>query len=100
MAAHWELVRNHCIACHSPQTFLRQKGTLATWNEIIAWMQNSGGLPPLQSEVKSKILAYLSINYGPGEEHRRAPIPATFMLKNPYISATRKAFEQTREQPR
>ena len=27
MTGDWEVVRNNCIICHSPQTFLQQRGT-------------------------------------------------------------------------
>lgn len=93
MTGDWELTRAHCIACHSPQTFLRQRGTLNNWKSIIAWMEEKGGLPRLDEEIKNRILAYLSQNYAPGEEYRRAPIPATLMPENPYVSETRKRFE-------
>lgn len=97
MTGDWELVRNHCIACHSPQQFLRQKGTLSTWTQVMQWMQKSGGLAPLPAETEGKILAYLSQNYGPGEAYRRAPIPATLMPVNPYVSEARKQYEQSQK---
>jgi mono/diheme cytochrome c family protein len=31
MAPGWEIVRNHCVICHSPQTFLRQRATEAKY---------------------------------------------------------------------
>jgi len=90
----WELVRASCIACHSPQLCLRQKGTLQTWTEIIRWMQRDGGLPALSQDIETRILAYLTRNYGPDDSYRRAPIPATLMPVNPYLSDTRKAALQ------
>ncbi len=95
MVGDWELVRASCIACHSPQLFLRQKGTLTTWTEIIYWMQRDGGLPPLTAEVETKILTYLTQNYGPGDSYRRSPIQATLMPANPYLSETKKAASQS-----
>jgi hypothetical protein len=93
MTGDWDLTRAHCIACHSPRTFLRQRATLNNWKSIIAWMEEKGGLSKLDEQIKNRILAYLSRNYAPGEEYRRAPIPATLMPENPYISETRKQFE-------
>ena len=93
MTGDWELTRAHCIACHSPQTFLRQKGTLNNWKSIISWMEQKGGLPTMDEEIKNRILAYLSQNYAPDEKYRRAPIPATLMPENPYVSETRKQLE-------
>ena len=97
MVGDWELARAYCIACHSPQLFLRQKGTFKTWTEIIQWMQRDGGLAPLAKEIETKILAYLTENYGPSDSHRRSPIPATLMPLNPYTSETVKAAQQVDE---
>jgi len=97
MAGDWELVRNNCIVCHSAQQFLRQKGTLVTWTEIVHWMQKDGGLWPLQPELEKKILTYLAENYGPSDAYRRAPIPATMMPTNPYESKIRKEVEEKRK---
>lgn len=97
MTGDWELVRNNCIVCHSAQQFLRQKGTLVTWTEIVQWMQKDGGLWPLQPELEKKILGYLAANYGPSDAYRRAPIPATFMPINPYESKIRKEVEEKRK---
>lgn len=97
MTGDWELVRNNCIVCHSAQQFLRQKGTLVTWTEIVEWMQKDGGLWPLPPEVEKKILIYLTENYGPDDAYRRAPIPATLMPVNPYESKIRKDVEEKRK---
>ena len=97
MTGDWELVRNNCIICHSAQQFLRQKGTLVTWTEIVQWMQKDGGLWTLQPELEKKILVYLASNYGPSDAYRRAPIPATFMPTNPYESKIRKEVEEKRK---
>ena len=97
MTGDWELVRNNCIVCHSAQQFLRQKGTLVTWTEIVQWMQKDGGLWPIQPELEKKILTYLAENYGPSDAYRRAPIPATLMPTNPYESKIRKEVEEKRK---
>ncbi len=97
MIGDWELVRNNCIVCHSAQQFLRQKGTLVTWTEIVHWMQKESGLWPLQPELEKKILVYLAGNYGPSDAYRRAPIPATYMPTNPYESKIRKEVEEKRK---
>lgn len=97
MAPGWEAVRNNCIACHSPRQFLRQKGTITTWTEILRWMQKSGGLWPLEEETEETILRYLTDNYGPSDEYRRAPIPATLMPPNPYRSEVREVYEEKKK---
>lgn len=100
MAPDWELVRNHCIICHSPQTFLRQRATEANWTSVLEWMQTQGGLWKLEPETEKKIIAYLASNYGPGpaDNYRRAPIPATLMPPNPYASAARTEAEAKKQE--
>ena len=91
MGTDWEVVRNNCIACHSAQTFLRQRATEANWTSTLEWMQTNGGLPKLDPAVQSKIIKYLVTHYGPGASgtDRRAPIPATLMPPNPYATEAR-----------
>lgn len=91
IAPDWELVRNHCIICHSPQTFLRQRATEANWVSVLEWMQTNGGLWKLEPEVQKAIIKYLATHYGPGDSqtYRRAPIPATQMPPNPYSTDAR-----------
>jgi hypothetical protein len=94
MAPGWEMVRNNCITCHSAQGFLRQKGTLATWTEIIRWMQQTQNLWVFDEATEETILTYLADNYGPSGEYRRAPIPVTLMPKNPYVSEAQLEYEE------
>lgn len=94
MAEGWELVRVHCTVCHSPQQYLRQKGTESTWTDTIRWMQGSAGLWPLDVETEKKIVTYLASNYGPDEAFRRAPIPGNLLPPNPYLTDTRAEFEE------
>ncbi|TDU71075.1 hypothetical protein EI77_02193 [Prosthecobacter fusiformis] len=100
MAGDWELVRNHCIICHSSQTFLRQRATEANWTSVLEWMQKHGGLWKLEADVEKKIIRYLATNYGPGDatNYRRAPIPATLMPPNPYASEARIEAEAKQQQ--
>ncbi len=97
MAEHWELVRVHCTVCHSPQQYLRQKGTASTWSDTIDWMQKSGGLWPLDRETREKIVTYLAENYGPDAVFRRAPIPGNLLPSNPYATGTREEFEERKK---
>ena len=91
VAPGWEIVRNHCVICHSPQTFLRQRATEANWTSVLEWMQTNGGLWKLDPAVQKTIVQYLATNYGPGDNqnYRRAPIPATLMPPNPYATEAR-----------
>ncbi|HEY1048858.1 MAG TPA: hypothetical protein VGE39_03855 [Prosthecobacter sp.] len=86
MTGDWEIVRNHCIICHSPKTFLQQRGTESTWTDTLVWMQKHGGLWKLDPAVEKTIVAYLAANYGPGDTFRRAPIPLSLMPANPYAT--------------
>lgn len=92
----WELARNYCITCHSPQQFLRQRGTRNTWQSIVDWMQEEQGLVWLvDPDVEEKIIAYLAKNYAPeAGKYRRAPIAATLLPPNPYVSQAKKEFEE------
>jgi hypothetical protein len=99
IAPGWETVRNHCIACHSPTTFLRQRATEANWISTLEWMQKYGGLWKLDAEVERTIVQYLATHYGPGDatHYRRAPIPATLMPANPYSTDARREAEARRQ---
>ncbi len=100
IAPDWELVRNHCVICHSSQTFLRQRATEANWTSVLEWMQKHGGLWKLDAEVEKKIIKYLAINYGPGsaDNYRRAQISATLMPPNPYATEARLKAEAKKKQ--
>lgn len=100
MGPDWEIVRNHCIICHSSQTFLRQKATEANWTSVLTWMQTNGGLWKLEPDVERKIVQYLATHYGPGDtaNYRRAPIPATLMPPNPYASEAKLEAEAKKNQ--
>ena len=100
IAPDWELVRSHCVICHSSQTFLRQRATEANWTSVLEWMQTNGGLWRLDPAVQKAIVKYLATNYGPGDSgtYRRAPIPATLMPPNPYATEARLEAEAMKQQ--
>ena len=97
MAEGWELVRAHCTVCHSPQQYLRQKGTESTWTDTIRWMQRSGGLWPLDPATEKTIITYLASNYGPDAAFRRAPLPGNLLPPNPYLTDARVEFEEKKK---
>ena len=98
MTGDWEVVRNHCIVCHSPKTFLQQRGTESTWTGVLEWMQKSGGLWKLDPALEKTIIQYLATNYGPGDNFRRAPIPPTLMPLNPYATEARLEAEAKKKE--
>jgi mono/diheme cytochrome c family protein len=84
MAGDWEIVRNNCIACHSPRLITQQSGTAAQWLNMIRWMQEKQNLWQFDPQIEEKIVAYLAEYYPPQADRRRAPIPADLMPPNPY----------------
>jgi hypothetical protein len=97
MTGDWEIVRNHCIICHSSKTFLQQSGTESTWTDILAWMQKYGGLWKLDPAIEKTIIGYLAANYGPGDKFRRAPIPLSLMPANPYATEAKLEAEEKKK---
>lgn len=84
MADNWELVRNNCIACHSPKLITQQSGSAAQWLHMIRWMQAKQNLWQFDPETEEKIISYLATNYPPQEDRRRAAISPDLMPPNPY----------------
>ncbi|MEM9301410.1 MAG: hypothetical protein AAGE01_04825 [Pseudomonadota bacterium] len=72
-------VRNHCVACHSPQLIIQNRGSANRWRELIRWMQAEHGLWPLRPQVETAIVTYLARNYGPDERSRRKPLAPELM---------------------
>ena len=87
MAGEWEIVRNNCIACHSPKLITQQSGSAAQWLNMIRWMQKKQNLWQFDPDTEKKIIGYLAENYPPQEDRRRAPIPPDLMPPNPYAPA-------------
>lgn len=100
LAEGYELVAAHCVACHSTQQFLRQRGTRATWQGIIDWMQATQGLWEFPEGVEEKIVSYLSTHYAPEGWSRRAPIPADLMPPDPARMEMRARAETVRAERR
>ena len=80
----WELVRNNCIACHSPKLITQQRGSEDQWLNMIRWMQKKQNLWQFEPETEARIIAYLAKNYPPQADRRRAAIPPDLMPPNPY----------------
>jgi len=88
LADDWELVRNNCIACHSPKLITQQSGSETQWLNMIRWMQAKQNLWQFDPETESKIVRYLATNYPPQADRRRAAIPPDLMPPNPYAPPT------------
>lgn len=87
MAGDWEVVRNNCIACHSPKLITQQSGSATQWLTMIRWMQKKQNLWQFDPETEQKIIGYLAENYPPQADRRRAAIPPDLMPPNPYAPA-------------
>ena len=88
MAGDWEVVRNNCIACHSPKLITQQSGSKAQWLKTIRWMQEKQNLWQFDPATEEKIISYLANNYPPQADRRRAQIPPDLMPPNPYAPET------------
>ena len=87
MTGDWQLVRAHCIGCHSPKLITQQRGTAEQWLAMIRWMQKKQNLWQFDAETQDRIIAYLADNYPPDAARRRAAIPRDLMPPNPYSSS-------------
>lgn len=77
----FEIVRAHCMACHSAKLVTQNRMTRENWLDTLRWMQKSQGLWDLGKNEKV-ILDYLAANYSPVPSSRRPPIPGHLMPKN------------------
>lgn len=77
----FEIVRAHCMACHSAKLVSQNRMTRENWLDTLRWMQKSQGLWELGKNEKI-ILDYLTTNYSPIPSSRRPPIPANLMPQN------------------
>ena len=88
LAQDWQLVRNNCIACHSPRLITQQRGTASQWLGMIRWMQAKQNLWQFEPDVERRIVSYLADNYPPQADRRRAAIEPGLMPPNPYAPPT------------
>lgn len=69
----YKLVVQNCTSCHSAQLIIQNKATRDNWVQIIDWMQKTQNLWDL-GESEKPIIDYLSKNYSPTFQGRRAPL--------------------------
>lgn len=67
------LVKAHCIGCHSSKLIMQNRASREGWESTIRWMQKTQNLWDL-GENEEKILDYLAENYAPEEKGRRKPL--------------------------
>ncbi len=68
---HVELVITKCTSCHSAKLVIQNRATREGWQTMIRWMQRTQNLQDLGDD-ESNILDYLSKNYAPAKQGRRA----------------------------
>ncbi len=68
---HKLLVIANCTGCHSGKLVTQNRATREGWTNMIRWMQRTQNLKDL-GEDEQKILDYLTENYAPTEQGRRA----------------------------
>jgi hypothetical protein len=79
IASGWEQVRAHCGGCHSHALVTGQRADRQTWLDMIRWMQATQNLWQFDEETENGILNYLTSNYPPQPNRRRAPIPPSLL---------------------
>lgn len=67
----YQMVLANCTGCHSADLIKQNRGTEDYWKGLIVWMQTTQGLWDLGENEKT-IVQYLSKNYAPTQEGRRA----------------------------
>jgi hypothetical protein len=68
---HRLLVVANCTGCHSSKLVTQNRATREGWTNMIRWMQRTQNLKDLGTD-EEKILDYLTKNYAPTEQGRRA----------------------------
>jgi hypothetical protein len=63
----------HCTGCHSSKLIIQNRATREGWISVIRWMQETQNLWDL-GENEEVIVSYLTKNYAPEGQGRRAPL--------------------------
>ena len=64
------VVKSTCTSCHSSKLIIQNRATREGWKDMIKWMQETQGLPPLGT-LEPQILDYLAKHYAPQKTGRR-----------------------------
>jgi len=67
------LVVANCTGCHSAKLVTQNRASKEGWKNMIRWMQETQNLWQL-GDNEDKILEYLSTNYAPKDQGRRASL--------------------------
>ncbi len=55
----------YCITCHSTMIIRQQRLARQVWDEVLDWMVDEKGMAPMPSEVRAKVLDYLTEQFVP-----------------------------------
>ena len=53
------LVAAYCGACHSLKIVMQQRASADRWDDLITWMVDKQGMPPLDADERNQIVRYL-----------------------------------------
>lgn len=62
-----------CTACHSTAVIRRSRLSRDRWDELMDWMTERHGMPPLEGDERRLIVGYLASAFPPQEQRRRGP---------------------------
>ena len=62
-----------CTACHSTAVIRRSRLSRERWDELMDWMTERHGMPPLEGDERRLIVGYLAGAFPPQEQRRRGP---------------------------
>ena len=62
-----------CTACHSTAVIRRSRLSRERWDELMDWMTERHGMPPLEGEERRLVVGYLAGAFPPQEQRRRGP---------------------------
>lgn len=68
-----------CTACHSTAVIRRSRLSRDRWDELMDWMTERHGMPPLEGDERRLIVDYLAGAFPPQEQRRRGP-------SNPFLT--------------
>jgi hypothetical protein len=54
-----------CNACHSIRLVTQQRLSRERWDELLDWMVEKQGMPPLPEEDRTLVLGYLAEHFNP-----------------------------------
>jgi hypothetical protein len=60
-----------CTACHGTAVIRRSRLTREGWDELMAWMTEKHGMPPLEGEERRIVVDYLARVFPPRAQQQR-----------------------------